>query len=228
MKKLTRKHYNRKLLIGGLTAFASIALISTGFASYVLSTNANKKIDGNITIGKVTEAALIIDPVTLSAPNFLFEPLESDTSGRVRNDGENFECMSIIIKGEIQNAQYLKDLTIKLNLSDTFNKAIEANFIEAPLCAKEPVKLVSTPDDENKPNVKDFSYTIEFKWGNVFGGVNPGIYYDDTEPGKQVDDNLMKATIENFRKVAYGIDNPNDEVSNGSNKFEIVLEATAN
>ena len=228
MSKLTRKHYNRKLLIGGLTAFGSIALISTGFASYVLSTNAEHKIDGNVTIGKVTEAALVIDPVSLSAPNFLFEPLETDTTGRVRNDGENFECMSITIKGEVQNTQYLNQLSIKLNLSETFQKAITDGYIVAPKCATEAVVLNTNPDDGNKPNVNDFTYTVTFEWGAKFGGKNPGVYYDDDLSGKEVSDSAMKETIENFRKTAYGIDDAYGEPTEGSNKFEIVLTATAN
>ena len=228
MSKLTRKHYNRKLLIGGIMGFASIALVSTGFATYVLSTNAENKVNGNVTIGTVTEASLKFNDVKLSKPNFLFEPLESDTTGRVRNDSKSFECMSITVSGEVENAQYLNELSISLELNETFKKAIDANYLVAPECASKEIKLDLTPDDSNRPNVKDFTYDIKFEWGSVFGGVNPGIYYDEVEAGLQVSDASMKETLENFRKTAYGIIDPQGEPSEGTNVFNIVLKATAN
>ena len=41
--KLTRKHYNRKILSFGLVLFLAVALLSTGFAAWIMSTVLKKK-----------------------------------------------------------------------------------------------------------------------------------------------------------------------------------------
>ena len=112
MKKITKKHYNRKLLLFGIMLFVSIALISTGFAAFVISTNSTNASNGNINVGKVQEASLQILDVTCDYDSFLFEPEETDVTGRVRNDGRNFERLAITISGEVHNSQYLDRLTI--------------------------------------------------------------------------------------------------------------------
>ena len=50
MVKLTRNSYKRKIILFGVLIFASIALISTGFAAWIMSANASKDKDGNITL----------------------------------------------------------------------------------------------------------------------------------------------------------------------------------
>lgn len=228
MNKITRKHYNRKLIMGGLMAFASIALISTGFAAFVLSTNAEHKVDGNVNVGTVTKASLKIEPVELSSTSILFEPTKDDKSGRVRNDDKNFECLSINISGEIQNSQYLaeKGFTIKLELPQKFQQAITDGYIVAPECAGKEV-AISTSNHGTKPNVKTFSYDVVFTWGTKFNGMNPGLYYDTDPKGTTISDEEMTTTLENFRKAAYGLTDSNGEPASGDNVFHITLTAKA-
>lgn len=40
MAKLTKNSYKRKVILFGVLLFMSIALISTGFAAWIMSTNA--------------------------------------------------------------------------------------------------------------------------------------------------------------------------------------------
>ena len=215
--------------MGGIMGFVSIALISTGFAAFVLSTNAEKQDSGNVNVGTVTEASLKITSV-LDKPNFLFEPEKSDTTGRVRNDGTNFECLTIVVSGEVANTQYLREggFTIKLDLPEKFQKAITDGYIVAPECATEAQKVDLTLDDASKPNVKDFSYSVTFKWGAKFNSMNPGLYYDTDPTGLSVSDAAMTETLHNLRKAAYGLDDPMGEPLEGDNVFTITLSAKAN
>ena len=54
--KITKGHYNRKLLTFGVMLFLAIALISTGFAAWIMSSGAEKGFeDENISVGVITE-----------------------------------------------------------------------------------------------------------------------------------------------------------------------------
>lgn len=175
MAKLTRNSYKRKIILFGVIVFMSIALISTGFAVWVMSQEKKQSTSGNVTVGAVTEGNIevILDPLTVK--DFKFEPKESDTTGRVRNDGTNFESLTVTVTGTIKNTQFLKEATIKMNVKDAVKQAETAGYIILPECANSEVVLTLT---ESGTNEKKFSYNITFKWGSKFGGENPGEYYD--------------------------------------------------
>lgn len=175
MAKLTRNSYKRKIILFGVIVFMSIALISTGFAAWVMSQEKKQSTSGNVTVGAVTEGNIevILDPLTVK--DFKFEPKESDTTGRVRNDDTNFESLTVTVTGTIKNTQFLKEATIKMNVKDAVKQAETAGYIILPECANSEVVLTLT---ESGTNEKKFSYNITFKWGSKFGGENPGEYYD--------------------------------------------------
>ena len=175
MAKLTRNSYKRKIILFGVIVFMSIALISTGFAAWVMSQEKKQSTSGNVTVGAVTEGNIevILDPLTVK--DFKFEPKKSDTTGRVRNDGTNFESLTVTVTGTIKNTQFLKEATIKMNVKDAVKQAETAGYIILPECANSEVVLTLT---ESGTNEKKFSYNITFKWGSKFGGENPGEYYD--------------------------------------------------
>lgn len=176
MAKLTRNSYKRKIILFGVIVFMSIALISTGCAAWVMSQEKKQSTSGNVTVGAVTEGNIevILDPLTVK--DFKFEPKESDTTGRVRNDGTNFESLTVTVTGTIKNTQFLKEATIKMNVKDAVKQAETDGYIILPECANSEVVLTTLT--ESGTNEKKFSYDITFKWGSKFGGENPGEYYD--------------------------------------------------
>lgn len=175
MAKLTRNSYKRKIILFGVIVFMSIALISTGFAAWVMSQEKKQSTSGNVTVGAVTEGNIEVSLDPLTVKDFKFEPKESDTTGRVRNDGTNFESLTVTVTGTIKNTQFLKEATIKMNVKDAVKQAETAGYIILPECANSEVVLTLT---ESGTNEKKFSYNITFKWGSKFGGENPGEYYD--------------------------------------------------
>ena len=176
MAKLTRNSYKRKIILFGVIVFMSIALISTGFAAWVMSQEKKQSTSGNVTVGAVTEGNIevILDPLTVK--DFKFEPKESDTTGRVRNDKTNFESLTVTVTGTIKNTQFLKEATIKMNVKDAVKQAETDGYIILPECANSEVVLTTLTGSGT--NEKKFSYDITFKWGSKFGGENPGEYYD--------------------------------------------------
>lgn len=175
MAKLTRNSYKRKIILFGVIVFMSIALISTGFAAWVMSQEKKQSTSGNVTVGAVTEGNIEVILDELTVKDFKFEPKESDTTGRVRNDGTNFESLTVTVTGTIKNTQFLKEATIKMNVKDAVKQAETAGYIILPECANSEVVLTLT---ESGTNEKKFSYEITFRWGSKFGNVNPGEYYD--------------------------------------------------
>lgn len=205
MARLTLKSFRRKRIAMGLALFASTALVSTGFAAWIVSSTANEKGNGSVSMGQITDAALAITiNNSENLGKFSFGPLANDNRGIVKydeNDGEA-EALSITVSGQIDNAQYLNDLTIQMDevvvgtQASRIAAAVDAGYIVAPDCFATPVKIISDGaitqvNGENSQmvnmpgvtftasgNSATFSYTISFKWGAKFEGRNPGCYFD--------------------------------------------------
>ena len=176
MAKLTRNSYKRKIILFGVIVFMSIALISTGFAAWVMSQEKKQSKSGNVSVGAVTEGNIEVILDELTVKDFKFEPKENDKTGRVRNDGTNFESLTVTVTGTIKNTQFLKEATIKMNVQNQVNQAVTDGYIVLPECAGKEVVLTLT--DGGSKTEKKFTYDITIEWGSKFGNVNPGEYYD--------------------------------------------------
>lgn len=170
-KRLTRNAYKRKLILFGLLLFLAIGLISTGFAAWMMSANAESESDGNVNVGLITTANLEFESLELYKVEeyydsetstystrevlvtdlehelegfyFAFEPHLSDTTGRVHY-GENEigpESMTMIVRGTLGPIEVLSNLTISLTLPAGVAKAVEAGYIVVPNCANRSVVL---------------------------------------------------------------------------------------
>ena len=144
--RLTRSSYKRKLIMFGVSIFTSLALTATGFAAWVLSQDATGNLDGNVEIGAIEEANIEIEDLTFvdGLDSFIFEPQESDVSGRVRNDGENFESLTVSISWSLTNYQSVGDVYVDLKIPSTVKAAIDANYITLP----EGLTYVTTGDED--------------------------------------------------------------------------------
>lgn len=221
MARLTKNSYKRKIILFGLLVFMSIALISTGFAAWVMSTNAtNDDANGNVSVGVVKDASLTISNVVISSTekSFRFEPLASDESGRVRYDDEEglYENLSITVTGQVAPIEYLGELKYELVIPESVKKAADAGYIVLPDSASyqyqdgegNTVKVgngtvLAVTGTEGTFN---FTFTIDFKWGAKFGNMNPGLYYDTDAAGMLISDTECKKELQDFRALLYGYD----------------------
>jgi len=81
--------------------------------------------------GKVKEVEVEINEFT-----FNFDPLASDTTGRVRSkEGDPTESMVMIVKGFISPKEFLSNVTIKLEVSQGIIDAANQGYITLPECA---------------------------------------------------------------------------------------------
>lgn len=220
MAKITRNSYKRKIIMFGIMLFVSIALISTGFAAWVLSTQAKKDGNGNVTVGSVTDASFEItfDKITdqygtvitnADELKFSFEPVKDDNSGRVRWDGENCENLVLTFEGTVTNYQYLGTFNVKMTISADIQELVNEGYITLPSCVTTDGKYIYSTVDSTSVELGDggsftaqengtakFTYKIAFGWGTKFGGVNPSLYYD--ADGVSVKDTEVKDTLYDF------------------------------
>ena len=61
MAKLTRKSYKRKKVAFAAVVLGGVALVSSGFAAFVLSAGAEKNVGGGIEVGKSVKGALSME-----------------------------------------------------------------------------------------------------------------------------------------------------------------------
>lgn len=137
MKKmrLTRRAYKRKLIMFGASIFAALSLTATGFASWVLSNDVQKEEFGNIEVGTITEANIGIENINFvdDVKTFAFEPQEDDESGRVRNDGESFENLTVKLGWTVTNYSRVGTHTITFKVHENIKAAVDAGYITMPV-----------------------------------------------------------------------------------------------
>ncbi len=232
-KRITRNSYKRKIILFGVLIFLSIALMSTGFAAWVMSSGAKEETNGGIDVSVVADTNLKFEDVKLfkltedeeevevSKSNFTFnfDPKASDTTGRVRSkEGDPTECLTLIVKGYVSPKLYLSNVEIKLEIPEGLKKAAEEGYIVLPECASlkdgefkvslkegDPSLLLEREQTEQEKETGRLilNYKIEFKWGNKFNGENPGIYYDLPE-ASSISDKEVKETLNKMRALIYG------------------------
>lgn len=245
LERLTRKSYRRKLIMFGASIFMSLALVATGFAAWVLSKDAQVQDNGSVEVGKITESNIEIEGITFEKDgkgndikNFVFEPQEGDTAGRVRNDGVNFEDMDIVLSWKVSNYQIVGDLFVEFKIPANVQSAIDKGYLSLPVADGQFVKQPETETIAEKvyyvyklnigkglsetgtigtdllsytvtdvDGIKSITcnMTLKFNWGSVFGGQNPGVYYDTDGTGKDVDYDTVKDNLYQFKTTLHGI-----------------------
>jgi hypothetical protein len=213
--RLTRNSYKRKIITLGISAFISLSLVATGFASWVLSATAQKESEGNVSVGTTKEAKIEISDVSFTdgIADFAFEPREDDESGRVQNDKQSFENLSITASCTVKNIASVELISVKFEMPAGVQAAIEQGYITAPAIATAPIEITDCAVYSSgeywtyTPNIEDNSATItltvSFGWGAKFGNMNPGIYYDNNEVGKTVEYDEVKKELDTLKAVIY-------------------------
>ena len=120
-KKMTRNSYKRKIIVLGIMIFMSIALVTTGFAAWVISRNAtNDDATGDISVGTVNQNTITFIEESIefytekgataseNVVDFKFEPVKGDSTGLVRANATEYELITLTVKGQLTGLQHLK------------------------------------------------------------------------------------------------------------------------
>lgn len=220
MAKLTKKQYTRKRLFAGVAIFASVVLVVTGVAVWLLFSSLSANTSGSMNVAQVATSPLSfsnlkVDDVditegTVIEDAFVFDSQKDDDYGRVRWNGESHEKLKINVSGIVLNAQYLESFSYTLELPKGIIEAAQKGYLDISEfydAGTGKFKSIEVSLSESGSFRTDgtatawyFSFDISLKWGSLFGYTNPSVYYDSQGkdiPTKQVMDILedMHSTI---------------------------------
>ena len=240
--KLTRKSYNRRVFTFGALVFLAIALMSTGFATWVMSTNAETSENGNVNVGTITDGALSFVETdgkkiafdTNTGSEFRFDADKEDDEGSIKagtGEGAAYENLSVKFTVQIQPVEFFNYLKVEVtDLPKGIKNAAEAGYIVLPDAATQTVKVnadyqgieIATGEtktinafqtdsavvDTSTTGIIKITYTINFKWGSVFGGINPGYHLDELDEYNQslYTYEQKKQIMVNFKRTIHELD----------------------
>lgn len=160
MAKLTRKSYKRKKIAFAAVILGGVALVSSGFAAFVLSQDKTANGSGSINVGEVTDGALDMKITSKIKGNekdsnytegwkdgnpipegdaqkdtFRFDAQYDDTTGRAKWNGTDYEHLEIQYTVVISStAPTFDSLTITMAQNDWVDAQVAKNNIVAPAC----------------------------------------------------------------------------------------------
>jgi hypothetical protein len=184
----------------------SVAMVATGFAAWIISTNAQD--DGTVGVNVATinqgnlevtlDTGLYDEDGDYIGTKLCFGPDATDLDGYLKStvgNTEDAEQLKFTVKGVVGGATNLGKLTLKIDLSGLVD-AIDAGYIEfdfagAGFTAYEEsgavvpnvyvIELTTTDvivDGSVDANQKAFEIKVSLAWGTFFNNKNPGYYYD--------------------------------------------------
>lgn len=198
MRKELKSKSRRKWLIGGSLAFASVALLTTGFATWVIGTSKPSG-DGEVHIG--------VDTAQDNSVELTFSLDENDNKIFVTEDADTVDWnikikdLKVVVGEDFYNSlNGKKDLKIAFELQKDGANSVTAdtvgvrgetgspwNYIKVKRESESfKVSLPSTYPTDGKiydindtPNNPD--KTFSFTWGSYFGEKAPSVFYKENE-----------------------------------------------
>lgn len=209
MRKELKSKSRRKWLIGGSLAFASVALLTTGFATWVIGTQKTSA-DGDINIGADTAEDNSVElTFNLDTDNTIFVAEDAGSSNPnlpiEREDGVQgpdwdikIKDLNIVVGETFYNSIKGKDLKIVFELQKDVAKDINSVTddkvgVRAGQSASSwnYIKLAKSEFIVNLPDsypaggkiydISDENKTFSFTWGSYFDGKAPSEFYKEKE-----------------------------------------------
>ncbi|MBQ8206450.1 MAG: hypothetical protein IJZ77_03225 [Bacilli bacterium] len=177
----------RKGIILLSSIFACVALMTTGFAAFIISYTTTGEATGNIEVDTVDNNAFILEVVDgyESPESIVYGPIDSYTGENqwlVYEDEGKMERLTTTIKVTCTNPGGLAStpLQVTVTANDVYTEANTAGYVGAlPTIGNGIyVSLDGIEGDDDSVKVGTYTITITFSWGQKFGGVNPIEYYN--------------------------------------------------
>lgn len=239
MKKEINSKSKRKWVAGGLAAFASIALLTTGFATWVVG-NTSLKGEGTVTVDVDTAVNKNIEfTATLSDAEIKLgetTPVTGDSKfvkTEEAVDGDltiSFSKLKIVYGRDSGFDPTTKKLKFSIEANKTVNAPAEDPFgrsesgltyIEAP--TEVSLSEASVGSDE-RPGTGSYTYTFNtlsfsFRWGTFFGSTSPLEFYNS-----KFDANSSLKTSGNAQKVVDELNAMKTAFAEPNNTIKLKLE----
>lgn len=249
MKKELNSKSKRKWIIGGLAAFTSISLLTTGFAIWVVGVNSTEnKNDVNVTVDTAQNKSIVFTMTLTSSSIELKESNTSDgkmvrvESSDVRNDpltisysnmqivygdkaGFDYDCIKFSIaepgEGETESYASVKSKDSKLTGEGYARATGTYTYLEAP-----DTIMLSNLDKTQNDSITTYSSasgSLTFKWGSFFDNKSPATYYNTKYANEN--DNAKLATASG--EITTELNDMNTQLNGKKIKLVATLAKTA-
>lgn len=214
MRKEMNSKSKRKWVAGGLAAFASVALLTTGFATWIVGTSKTSSEHDGLKVNVDTAKNASIElTATLSDDSVTFAEESAVSSNKfVRSDATNgdlditFSELKIVYGTEsgfdpTRSACQLQFTLLQINgvdaatkntvvyssSTDLFRRDGSKTYIEAPEAVKlNDPSVGSASDSESGTKTYTFTQkTFSFRWGSAFENKSPCTYYNEKFDAKE-------------------------------------------
>lgn len=125
MKKVTRHAFSKKAIMITASLFVTLALITTGFAAWLISSGASGEGTGNITTATIDDARLGLTVAMAEGKDFVcFGPQADDNVPDIRykkpkpGEKDDKEVLTATVTGTINNYDRLEKFNITIKISD--------------------------------------------------------------------------------------------------------------
>ena len=125
MKKVTRHAFSKKAIMITASLFVTLALITTGFAAWLISSGTSGEGTGNITTATIDDARLGLTVAMAEGKDFVcFGPQADDTVPHImyeapkEGEKDDKEVLTATVTGTINNYDRLKEFNITIKISD--------------------------------------------------------------------------------------------------------------
>lgn len=125
MKKVTRHAFSKKAIMITASLFVTLALITTGFAAWLISSGASGEGTGNITTATIDDARLGLTVAMAEGKDFVcFGPQADDKHPDIRykapvgDEKDDREVLVATVTGTIKNYDRLEKFNITIKISD--------------------------------------------------------------------------------------------------------------
>lgn len=137
MKKVTRHAFSKKAIMITASLFVTLALITTGFAAWLISSGASGEGTGNITTATIDDARLGLTVAMAEGKDFVcFGPQADDKHPDIRykapvgDEKDDREVLVATVTGTIKNYDRLEKFNITIKISDKALKAAGYTWTE--------------------------------------------------------------------------------------------------
>lgn len=188
----------RKTLTLAISVFALLAIISVGFASWVITRqDQSKPAEGSISVETINGEVNYLEEVTIAKDDIIHfgTPATMDienawlTASSAKTQDLTATLKIVLTKNLVEGEKI--NLTFKVDDSDPTKKAAyeaaiatnptSSNYIKAPVFKMGGTEVTELTSDNFSPNASgkyEAVVTIAFDWGTAFGGQNPYNYYN--------------------------------------------------
>lgn len=239
-----------KIATVATATLAGVAMVSVGFASWVISNQAETKADGNITVDVVTDNSVTLSASATNQNLYFGKPADMTSVPDsvslkeykwLSNNSEKSESLTVTISLKV--SANIGDITYALatgsKTDDTFT-ADTNNKIETAVNDKLISYAVSVSSDQfevvgDKIKVKNgvtlsgestFNLIITFSWGDHFGNMNPYFYYNSHEATETLTDSTTTYKADAIASLGT-VDNGTGLYQLNSSVYQVTFSAEA-